>query len=121
MSNRCSVRRVLERENTKWRLGAVPKAYLCNLTESVRVNEPFKDGIVTEGGFGGGGGHFSLVGSGGFRGGGGGFTGGGHQGRPDGSISGGGGGSFADKEAVFTHHTETVAKCKIDLIPGDAS
>ena len=36
--NSCSVKRVLERENTKWHLGAVPKAYVCNWTEIVRVN-----------------------------------------------------------------------------------
>ena len=43
MSNPCSVRRVLERENTKWRLGAVPKAYLCNWTENVRVKDKNRD------------------------------------------------------------------------------
>ena len=36
--NRRLVTRVLERKKSKWRLGAVPKAYVCNWTESVRVN-----------------------------------------------------------------------------------
>ena len=38
ISNRCSDKRVLESENTIWRLGAIPKAYVCNWTGSVRVN-----------------------------------------------------------------------------------
>ena len=41
MSNSCSVKRVLEIENTKWRLGAISKAYVCNWTENVRVETNF--------------------------------------------------------------------------------